>query len=1796
MLRLAVGTLVVAVLLAPASGPAAAPTWQAPTTLSSLARQPSLHVDAAGNVTAFMRSGAFPSWRDVAWEHAPGGQWPPTPTPLAPAGVGGAVLAVNSTGAAVAVWTNDPVLQASYRPAGGAWGPTETVANTGGPYSALRIDLDDAGNVGVAWHRNTSPSTSLVEVALRSVSSGWLPVDTMPPGPREIERSPDVAFENTGEVVLVWGSLTAIPSYTRLLAATRSLTSAWTAPVELSPPTTTAQDIAVGSNHAGTVVVTWHDVTAVRSAGRTGGGTWGPADVLASPGGTGSLAEIGRAVVDAAGNATALWSRHDGTNWRVETASRPAGGGWQLPATTLSPVVNGGAQPVLAGNGAGAAAATWQQPDGANVGIAAAVRPAGGSWPASPVLVSAAGTNAESASVVVDSTGLAAAVWIEGGFHGVAKAALSDGVGPTTTITTPADGATYEQGAVVAADYSCADDVSGQLASCAGPVPDGSAIATGSPGPGSFAVTGTDRAGNTTTVTHSYTVQAAPALAITNVTEVSNTVGRFARFEAAIELSRSFTNPFDPDVIAVDVTFTSPTGRVRVAPAFWYQPFTASGTFESYTPTGLAGWRVRFAPDEVGTHTYSVIAVAGAQAAAPVGGSFQATSTVRDGFVRVDDRNGRYLRFDSGEPYIPVGHNVAFEDGNPFLDGTGYYSSVLGSLDTAGENWTRVWMTDFNRSALEWGDGGSGHYSGFYAGAGTYSLPSAWRMDRILELAEQHGIAVQLVLNDHGQFSTWVNGRWAPRCAQSDPPPCEPGDVEYDPGNGYSAFNGGPVADATPQAFFSDPDARNLFKQRLRYLVGRYGAYTSLLAWELFNEVQFIGTNAANLFGDASLRADVVSWHNEMSSYLDGIDAYDHLVTTSSWEPTVTPGLWSLPKIDLVQIHTYAAPASSRTQELRDLVSQLKSTYGKPVLVGEVGIGSGDPESGIPPDHRGFDPATFPGSTADREHLVEGTHVHNAMWAAVLSESGAGYWWWGKYIAADTARNRGAPTFPLNERLVPPLLQYLDGEDWAPLGLDDATIGTSGQSVAVGLSAPSQAYVWVRDVLNEYGTSFRPGNLAGRLVTGESIDIPGLDDGRYRVDVYDTWGSGALTDTVYATASAGVLTVALPNFTRDVALKIVSEPAVDSDGDGLLDDWETNGIDGDGNGTVDLALQQPPYNADPQHKDVFIEVDYMAAHAPQPETLPNVVAAFDSAPVGNPDGATGIRLHALLGETVTTIAPASFFIRAPGAADDFDDLKLGGSASCDGFFGTPAERSGANCGAALDAKKLAFHYAVFGHSYSEAPTSSGIAELGGNDFMVTLGGKSPEWIAAAGSMHEAEAGTFMHELGHNLALRHGGFENLNCKPNYSSVMSYPLQIPYIDRDRNLDYSREALLALDEEFLDEGLGVGANSRSVVFGVQGGARVVPGPGELGFWNGEIDWNGDTSIDGSVQADVNWIQTRPDGQPLPGCGESPLQILEGHDDWSSLAYDFKTSPDFADGAHESARPLVAQELTSEIALETAQNFDFDGDGVPNAADHKIVFATSRSGLGDLYTVDPGDGAPTRLTTGNAIDAEPEWSPDRTKIAFTSTRHGNIEIYVMNADGSAVTRLTSNARSDTSPAWSPDGKKIAFASNRTGGNWDIYVMNAGGSAVTRLTTNGVSDTSPAWSPNGAKIAFSSARTGGGDIYSMNANGTAQTRLTTVGGLDTEPAWSGSTIAFSTNRDGNLEIYTMSGTGGAQIRRTVHPGQDVTPAWSPDGTRIAFATNRLGATNFEIYAMSADGGGQVPVTGDPGVDVFPDW
>ena len=131
-------------------------------------------------------------------------------------------------------------------------------------------------------------------------------------------------------------------------------------------------------------------------------------------------------------------------------------------------------------------------------------------------------------------------------------------------------------------------------------------------------------------------------------------------------------------------------------------------------------------------------------------------------------------------------------------------------------------------------------------------------------------------------------------------------------------------------------------------------------------------------------------------------------------------------------------------------------------------------------------------------------------------------------------------------------------------------------------------------------------------------------------------------------------------------------------------------------------------------------------------------------------------------------------------------------------------------------------------------------------------------------------------------------------------------------------------------------------------------------------------------------------------------------------------------------------------------------------------------------------------------------------------------------------------------------------------------------------LAGNPARDVGGAWSQDCSLIAFTSNRTGsvGGqsDVYTMNPDGSNIVNLTNSPRPDSEPTWSpdGTRIAYASEFQGNSDIYVMNSDGTGQTNLTKTPGLNRDPAWSPDGKLILFTRYR--SLTPEIFAMNSDG------------------
>ncbi len=452
---------------------------------------------------------------------------------------------------------------------------------------------------------------------------------------------------------------------------------------------------------------------------------------------------------------------------------------------------------------------------------------------------------------------------------------------------------------------------------------------------------------------------------------------------------------------------------------------------------------------------------------------------------------------------------------------------------------------------------------------------------------------------------------------------------------------------------------------------------------------------------------------------------------------------------------------------------------------------------------------------------------------------------------------------------------------------------------------PSYPFVLTESTVIEFfsdpGITVLPGDLIGLTIMSD----PSV--GLYTYPFVNATGTRQVTSNIPLGGTINLsspFTATLPPIVGGPALQVfirVPPPTTDTTGDGIPD-------------FVALSPEMQALGADPCRKTVAVQIDYMNAidhtHKPLPAAIETVVRSFDAAPVsatipcpyaGFPKKTSGINLII----DVKNAFPEQFALNfSRSEPQSFDTVKAT-------FF---------------DPNRVSyFHYGLFVHDLSPNPplSISGIAELLGSDFIVSLG----EWTNGVGTVNE-QAGTLMHELGHNLGLDHGGGDAVNFKPNYLSVENYAFQVVGITSQTpsgtvtRFDYSSQTLPSLVETSLNETVGI-SNSNDFTSWTCPDGRTL----RIGLGSDPLDWNCNGTIDTSrVSVDIN--------------NDTSLETLTGFNDWANLKYTFTGSFNFRTGSHgvapsgkeltfPQARAIEAQWaafLSSPITITTSTTLTAD------------------------------------------------------------------------------------------------------------------------------------------------------------------------------------------------------------------------------------------------------------------------------
>ena len=285
------------------------------------------------------------------------------------------------------------------------------------------------------------------------------------------------------------------------------------------------------------------------------------------------------------------------------------------------------------------------------------------------------------------------------------------------------------------------------------------------------------------------------------------------------------------------------------------------------------------------------------------------------------------------------------------------------------------------------------------------------------------------------------------------------------------------------------------------------------------------------------------------------------------------------------------------------------------------------------------------------------------------------------------------------------------------------------------------------------------------------------------------------------------------------------------------------------------------------------------------------------------------------------------------------------------------------------------------------------------------------------------------------------------------------------------------------------------------------------------------------------------------------------------------------------------------------------------------------------EIWTMSSDGSRQTRLLAaqGDGVDYSlPAWSPDGSRIAYTVWTNDDgavtsidqdeqsTAIWTMAADGSDR-RLVVGGGDDWAwiPAWSPDGQWLSYtitpvsaadagpqrpeanqgpgpvgAPSTVPGN-ALWIVRADGTGARRLSGEGVSAFAAVWSPDGARMAYLGSGVGAQpDIHVATFSDAGLTDDVVVA-ADSANEWGlawapdGTALAFTSNRTGNDEIWSVDAATLSNVQRLTDDGNgDWVPAFHRDGSRIAFVSDRTGEP--EIWSMALDGSDLRNLTNHP--------
>jgi len=289
-----------------------------------------------------------------------------------------------------------------------------------------------------------------------------------------------------------------------------------------------------------------------------------------------------------------------------------------------------------------------------------------------------------------------------------------------------------------------------------------------------------------------------------------------------------------------------------------------------------------------------------------------------------------------------------------------------------------------------------------------------------------------------------------------------------------------------------------------------------------------------------------------------------------------------------------------------------------------------------------------------------------------------------------------------------------------------------------------------------------------------------------------------------------------------------------------------------------------------------------------------------------------------------------------------------------------------------------------------------------------------------------------------------------------------------------------------------------------------------------------------------------------------------------------------------------------TEDKLIDNAFNPAFSPDG------KSIAFDAAWIGPHSIWTADSQGHNAQQISSDTSEEVNhvrPRWSPDGSRLVFQNIERTKFNIRVVDAVQRRIRWVTNDLFNNLNPVWSQSGKFIYFSSDRGGGYnvWRIQVSPEGAPAgsLQQVTTGAGQDVELAISADGRRLALSILKQNA-DVWRLPVSpetgkptGPPQEVITTTR-EDSRASWSpdGSMIAFNSDRGGDMNIWLHSLADGSTRQLTRGPGGDFQATWSPEGKRIVFFSSRAG--NADIWTVEVETGELKQLTHDSSIDINP--